>query len=107
MSENNVLFQIQVLVTLLLFSRKDAEIPKFIQNPVTVNDLRNQLRTDGYIQCSHDHPLGLTSIAVPIKNKGNEIIAALEMIGNESQLQKNIETLKKSGINLSNKIKNQ
>lgn len=90
----------------LLFSMKDADILTFIQDPSTVNILRNQLHTNGYIHSNHDHPFGLSTIAVPIKNKKNEIIAALEMIGNERQLQTYVETLKNAGIKLSNKLKN-
>lgn len=89
----------------LLFSKKDFDILTFIPDSSTVNNMRKQLQRNGYIQTQYEQTSRLTTIAVPIVNKYNEIVAALEMIGNERKIQTHIETLKKAGTDLSSKIK--
>ena len=91
----------------LLLSKRDTDISVFVQEQSTVSKLRSQLQTNGYIQSHDDNRLGISSIAVPVKNKQNETIAALEIIGTKKQVQANIRIIKEAGINLSNKIKNQ
>ena len=72
-----------------------------------VSKLRYELQVKGYIQSNDDNQIGISTIAVPIKNKRNETIAALEMIGTKIQIQNNIQTIKEAGVKLSNKIKKQ
>ncbi|PZX02890.1 IclR family transcriptional regulator [Psychrobacillus insolitus] len=91
----------------LLLSKRDTDISVFVQEQSTVSKLRSQLQTNGYIESHDDNRLGISSIAVPVKNKQNETIAALEIIGTKKQVQANIRIIEEAGINLSNKIKNQ
>ena len=91
----------------LLLSKRDTDISVFVQEQSTVSKLRYQLQTNGYIESHDDNRLGISSIAVPVKNKRNETIAALEIIGTKKQVQANIRIIEEAGINLSNKIKNQ
>ncbi|TDL73633.1 hypothetical protein E2R56_12075 [Rhodococcus qingshengii] len=71
----------------------------------TVSKLRYQLQINGYIQSNDDNKDGISTIAVPIKNKRNETIAALEMIGRKKQIETNVQTIIDAGVQLSNKIK--
>ncbi len=89
----------------LLLSKKDTDIMTFIEEPSMVSKLRYELQVKGYIQSNDDNQIGISTIAVPIKNKRNETIAALEMIGTKIQIQNNIQTIKEAGVKLSNKIK--
>jgi IclR family transcriptional regulator, KDG regulon repressor len=90
----------------LLLSKNDPDIRAFINEQSIVSKLRYELQANGYIQSNDDNQIGITTIAVPIKDKQNETIAALEMIGTKIQIQNNIQIIKEVGIKLSNKVKN-
>ncbi|MGM0878274.1 MAG: IclR family transcriptional regulator [Bacillota bacterium] len=92
---------------ILLLSKNDTDIMAFIEEPSITSKLRYELQVNGYIQSNDDNQIGISTIAVPIKNKRNETIAALEMIGTKIQIQKNVQTIKEAGVKLSNKIKKQ
>jgi IclR family transcriptional regulator, KDG regulon repressor len=92
---------------ILLLSKNDTDVMAFIEDPAIASKLRYELQVNGYIQSTDNNGIGISTIAVPIKNKRNETIAALEMIGTKIQIQKNVQTIKEAGIKLSNKIKNQ
>jgi len=92
---------------ILLLSKRDTDILEFVQEQSTVSKLRSQLQTNGYIESHDGNRLGISSIAVPVINKQNETIAALEITGTKKLVQANIRILKESGIKLSNKIKGQ
>ncbi|MEH7226618.1 IclR family transcriptional regulator [Bacillus sp. JJ1566] len=89
----------------LLLSKKDTDIMTFIKEQSIVSELRRELQMNGYILGYGDNQIGITTVAVPIKNKQNETIAALEMIGTEIQIQNNVQTIKEAGIKLTNKVK--
>ena len=91
----------------LLLSKKDTDIMPFIEDQSIVSKFRYELQVKGYIQSNDDNQIGISTIAVPIKNKRNETIAALEIIGTKIQIQNNIQTIKEAGVKLSNKIKKQ
>ncbi|RLL43772.1 winged helix-turn-helix transcriptional regulator [Oceanobacillus piezotolerans] len=91
----------------LLVSKNDTDIMTLIKDPSIVSKLRYELQTNGYIQSNDDHHIGITTIAVPIKNKQNETLAALEMIGTKTQIQNNVQTIKEASVKLSNKVNNQ
>lgn len=88
-----------------LVSSKVTDIRTFVTDPSTVDNFRSQLQRNGYIQTQCDHLSGISTIAVPIKNKNGEIVAALEMMGNDRKIQTNIDLLKKAGVELSKKTK--
>jgi IclR family transcriptional regulator, KDG regulon repressor len=92
---------------ILLLSKKNTDITAFIEDQSIVSKFRYELQVNGYIQSNDDNQIGISTIAVPIKNKRNETIAALEMIGTKIQIQNNIQTIKEAGVKLSNKIKKQ
>jgi IclR family transcriptional regulator, KDG regulon repressor len=91
----------------LLLTKNDQEILQLVKEPSIVTKLRQQLKVYGYIESNEDNQIGISTIAVPIKNKNNETIAALEMMGTKIQIQTNVQTIKEAGVKLSNKIKNQ
>ncbi|MEH7181273.1 IclR family transcriptional regulator [Neobacillus vireti] len=90
----------------LLLSKNDHDILQFEEQSM-VTKLRQQLKVNGFIDGNEDNQIGITTIAVPIKNKKNEIIASLEMMGTKIQIHTNVQALKEAGIKLSNKIKSQ
>lgn len=88
----------------LLLSKSEEEILEFIQDKGAISRIRHELQTKGYILCDNDDQIGITTVAVPIKNKQNHTIAALEMIGTKMQIQNGIQILKEASLKLSNKV---
>lgn len=90
----------------LLLSKNDTDITAIIKDQTIVSKLRYELNANGYIQSDDDNQIGISTVAVPIINKQNQTIAALEIIGTKIQIRNNISVIKEAGLKLSNKVKN-